>query len=182
MCFDRGRSHMVIRKAGTDQYQSVRAFYHAVIDAVGESRDSVGWKKDIYPAPAFLNDAIRRGELYVALEGEMIVGAMVLNHQYNEEYRKLSWPTQAEDTEVTIIHALGVHPSRRRRGYAGQMVRFAVEHAREDRQKALRIDVLRGNAAAKRLYLGTGFRYVHTLPMFYEDTGWTEFDLYEYPL
>ena len=182
MRFDRGRSHMVIEKAGTDQYQSVRAFYHAVIDAVGESRDSVGWKKDIYPAPAFLNDAIRRGELYVALEGAMIVGAMVLTHQYNDEYRKLSWPTQAEDTEVTIIHALGVHPSRRGRGYAGQMLRFAVEHAREGRQKALRIDVLKGNAAAKRLYLGTGFRYVHTLPMFYEDTGRTEFDLYEYPL
>ncbi len=27
---------------------------------------------------------------------------------------------------------------------------------------------------------GMGFRYVGTLPMFYEDTGWKNFLLYEY--
>ena len=173
---------MNIKKAKLDQYQAVRAFYHAVIDGVGDSRDSVGWKKDIYPAPDFLEDSIRNGELFTALEDEMIAGAMVLNHQYNEEYKKYQWPIQADDAEVTVIHALGVHPSFTGRGYATQMVQFAIDYARRNRQKVIRIDVLKGNILAKKLYMGVGFQYLHTLPMFYEDTGWTEFELYEYPL
>ena len=27
-----------------------------------------------------------------------------------------------------------------------------------------------------------GFTYLHTLKMFYEDTGWTDYELYEYKL
>ena len=86
---------MIIREADLDEFQAVRAFYHAVIDGVGEAQDSVGWKKDIYPSPEFLRDSIRSDELFLALEGDTVVGAMVLNHQYNDEYRKFQWPTQA---------------------------------------------------------------------------------------
>ncbi len=178
----RSKEAVTIVNATPEQYRAVREFYYAVIDGVGDSDDSVGWKKDIYPAPDFLHDSICNGELLVAEDQGTIVGAMVLNHQYNEEYRKIQWPTRAEDSEVTVIHALGIRPSHRGKGYAKQLVHFAVDHARKHQQKVIRIDVLKGNKSAKKLYTGMGFRYIHTLPMFYEDTGWTEFDLYEYPL
>ena len=96
---------MRIQKANSIQFQPVRAFYHAVIDGVGDSTDSVGWKKDIYPSPDFLKNSIGNGELYIVEEGETILGAFVLNHQYNSEYRTVQWPTKAEDAEITVIHA-----------------------------------------------------------------------------
>lgn len=173
---------MVIKNAEPSQFQAVREFYYDVIDAVGSSRDSVGWKKDVYPSPDFLLDSIRNGELFLALEDETVVGAMVLNHCCNDAYRAFSWPVQAGDEEVTVIHALAVRPSWRNRGCAKQLVRFAIDRARQHRQKAIRLDVLKGNRNAEKLYAGMGFRYLHTLPMFYEDTGWTDFELYEYPL
>ncbi len=173
---------MEIKKACPDRFQAVRAFYHAVIDGVGSSSDSVGWKKDIYPSPDFLRDSIRNGELFIAEEDGTIVGSMVLNHQYNEEYRKFQWPVQLEDEELTVIHALAIHPRYTGKGFAKQLVQFAIDHAREHRQKAIRLDVLKGNLRAEKLYSGLGFQYLHTLPMFYEDTGWTDFQLYEYRL
>ena len=173
---------MIIREAEPKQFQAVRELYYDIIDAVGDSGDSVGWKRDIYPAPDFLFDSIRRGELFIAEEGDTIVGAMVLNHLSNEEYQSFDWPTQAEESEITMIHALGIRPSCRGKGCARQMVRFALDHARENGQKVIRLDVLKGNVAAKKLYTGMGFRYLHSLPMYYEDTGWTDFELYEYPL
>ncbi len=173
---------MRIQRANSKQFQPVRAFYHAVIDGVGDSTNSVGWKKDIYPSLDFLKNSIRNGELYIAAEGETIVGAFVLNHQYNSEYRTVQWPTKAEDAEITVIHALGVHPAHTGKGIAKQMVEFAVDFAREHQQKVIRLDVLKGNLRAEKLYTGMGFQYLHTLPMFYEDTGWTEFQLYEYRL
>ena len=173
---------MRIKQAEESQFQAVRAFYHDVIDAVGDSRDSVGWKKDVYPAPDLLREAIRGGELFLMEDTGTIVGAMVLNHQFNGAYKAAAWSVQAEAAEVTGIHALAIHPSHRGKGCARQLVQFAVDHARSHRQKAIRLDVLKGNQAAGRLYAGMGFRYRQTVPMFYEDTGWTDFDLYELPL
>ena len=173
---------MNILKAKPNQFQEVREFYFAVIDGIGDADDTVGWKKDIYPAPEFLKDSIENGELYFAKEEGRIVGAMVLNHQSNDEYSKFEWPTQASENEVTVIHALGILPSERGKGYAKQMVSFAIKFARRENQKVIRLDVLKGNKGAKNLYSGMGFKYLHTLPMFYEDTGWTDFELYEYPL
>ncbi len=168
--------------ASSDQYQAVREFYHTVINGVGNSRDSVRWKKDIYPSPDFLKSSIRKNELFIALDGEAIIGAMILNHLYNEEYNKFQWPTKADDPEITVIHALAVHPFFTGKGYARQMVRFAIDYARNHQQKVIRLDVLKGNLRAEKLYSGMGFQCLHTLPMFYEDTGWMDFQLYEYRL
>ena len=59
------------------------------------------------------------------------------------------------------------------------MVQFAIDAARENGQKVIRLDVLKGNVPAEKLYAERGFKYLHTLPMFYEDTGWTDYELYE---
>ena len=173
---------MIIAKATTDQFQDVREFYYAVIDGIGDSQDSVGWKKDIYPSLEFLRGSIQNGELFVGMEDGTVIGAMVMNHQFNEEYKKCPWPTQADDAEVTIIHALAVHPLQKQKGYAKQLVQFAIDYARENHQKVIRIDVMPRNRNAKKLYPGMGFQYVDTLRSFYEDIGWEDFELYEYPL
>lgn len=173
---------MIIRKAGTDEYPDVRGFYHSLIDGLKGLPYGAGWIKDIYPSPEFLMGSIRDGDLFLGIEEGEIVASMVLNHECNDGYREFQWPTVAEDSEVTVIHALGVHPSRAGKGYAKQLVRFAVDTARRSRQKAIRLDVLKGNLPAERLYTSMGFRLLHTLPMYYEDTGWTDYELYELPL
>lgn len=48
--------------------------------------------------------------------------------------------------------------------------------------RALRLDVLGGNVPAERLCVGQGFRFCATVRMFYADTGWTDYRLYEYLL
>lgn len=42
--------------------------------------------------------------------------------------------------------------------------------------------VLGGNVPAERLYTGQGFARRGTVRMFYADTGWTDYGLYEYLL
>ena len=41
---------------------------------------------------------------------------------------------------------------------------------------------LGGNVPAERLYTGQGFARCGTVRMFYDDTGWTDYGLYEYLL
>jgi len=142
----------------------------------------IGWEKDIYPAQEFLKESIKNGELYVCTEDDHIAGAMVLNHQCNDGYRKFKWQTEAAADEILVIHALGVHPAYSGKGYAKAMVKKAFEVGAEMHQKAIRLDVLGGNVPAEKLYTGLGFKYMDTLKMYYEDTGWTDYELYEYVL
>lgn len=176
------RGIVQIVKANEDQYEAVRSFYHSLIDALKGSRYDIGWEKDIYPAPEFLKESIESGELYICTGDKHIAGAMVLNHRCNDGYRKFQWQTKAAENEILIIHALGVHPAYSGKGYAKAMVRKAFEIGASTHQKAIRLDVLAGNVPAEKLYTGLGFKYMDTLKMYYEDTGWTDYELYEYVL
>ena len=92
----------------------------------------------------------------------------------------MKWSVDAEDPELLVIHALGVHPDYAGKGIAKEMVRNVIEMAREQKLKTIRLDVLEGNVPAEKAYSKMGFQYVTTLKLFYEDTGWTNFKVYEY--
>lgn len=96
-----------------------------------------GWIKDVYPSREMIKKCIEAGEYYIAEESGSICGAMVVNHSFNEGYREFDWPTKAEDHEITVIHALGVHPKYMGRGIATQMVRFVINAAPHNAAKSL---------------------------------------------
>ncbi len=185
-----------IRAAAQDEFDNVRAFYHAVTDGLKNAQYGPGWKKDIYPAPEELRTALAEGSLFVAEavksvvaesagskpEAGQIVAAMVVNHRSNEAYKGVKWPGQLAPEEYLVIHMLGVHPDYSRQGIAKEMVRFVIDMASRDGIRAIRLDVLNGNIPAEQLYLGLGFSYVETVSMYYDDTGWTDYMVYEYLL
>lgn len=173
---------LTVRRAAEAEFAAIRSFYHRLIDLMQDSPYHPAWKKDIYPNNDDLRTALRAGQLYVGMLGDEYAAAMIVNHTCNEGYRDAPWSVDARDDEVTVIHTLGVMPTYGGRGYAKRMVREAIAIARRTGQKAVRLDVLAGNLPAERLYAGLGFRYVQTVRMFYEDTGRTEFMLYEYLL
>lgn len=171
-----------IRKADEYEYKKIRKFYHSLIDMMENAEFHPGWEKEVYPSDVYLKESLANGELFVGVCGEEIVTAMILNHESNESYDKIDWPTPAAPEEIMIIHALGVLPTYAGKGFAKRMTLFALDYAKKTAQKVVRLDVLGGNTPAERLYPGLGFSYVDTIQMYYEDTGWTDFLLYEYPI
>ena len=173
---------MKIIKAEPGDYQKIRAFYHSLIDALEGLEYAPAWKKDVYPAPEDLNDAVEQGWLYYAEDNGRIMASMVLNHRCNEAYKNVVWNVNAEPEEILVVHMLGVHRDFTCKGVGKSMVRFALAHARETGMKAVRLDVWKGNLPAEKLYESFGFKCAAITPMFYEDTGWTDFELYEYQI
>lgn len=169
-----------IRSAGNDDYSDVRSFYASLIETLQEAEYSPGWEIDIYPTQEFLIRSIECGELYIGEAEGQIVSCMVVNHQYNEGYKEVRWSVEAEDSELLIIHLLGVHPMYSGQGVAKQMVQQVIKTAKENGIKTIRLDVLEGNIPAEKSYTKVGFTYLDTVQMFYEDTGWTGYKLFEY--
>lgn len=165
-----------------DDGARVRAFYDDLTDAMADAPYPPGWRKGVYPTQAFLDASIAHGELFLAELDGVLTGCMVLNHAYNDGYAAVTWAADVPDAQLLVIHALGVHPAFARRGIAQRMVQYAIGTARPQGCRALRLDVLGGNVPAERLYTGQGFARRGTVRMFYDDTGWTDYGLYEYLL
>ena len=173
---------MLIRPAAADEFEAVQGFYWQLIDDMQGLQHHPKWQKGVYPADDELKKALAGGEMYLGTEDERIVAAMRVNHAVTEGYEAGRWSIDAAPEEVTVIHMLGVAVSEQQRGLAGQMVRFAIDRALHEGQKTVRLDVLHGNLPAYRLYDSMGFVPVGDVALFYEDTGLTDFTLYEYNL
>ena len=173
-------NHM--RKAVVSETADVIAFYHRLIADMQDSPYHPEWKIGIYPETEFLEESVRRGELYV-LDGEDgYLGAAVLNHDGCDGYDTVPWRIAAPPEQVTVIHALGVARAAQGRGVATAMLADLIGICRAAGQCVIRLDVLKKNLPAKHLYEKAGFVSVGECRLYYEDTGWTDFYMYEYNL
>lgn len=163
-------------------FKIVKSFYWELIDQMQGSPFLPGWEKGIYPTDDFIQTSLKNKELFVLKQNEKIVAAAVLNHECNEGYTGTNWAVNADIKEILIVHALGVLPSFQGRGLAKCMINDIIKIAKDRKQKVIRLDVLNGNTPAMKLYENMGFKYRKTTQMYYEDTGWTEFLLYEFVL
>lgn len=98
---------------------------------------------------------------------------------YPPGWRKGVYPTQAF-LDASIAHG-ELFLAELDGALVGCMV---LNHAYNDGYAAVSwaADVLGGNVPAERLYTGQGFARRGTVRMFYADTGWTDYGLYEYLL
>ena len=170
---------MKIRKASDDDYEAVRNLYYRITDGMLQMGLTNSWQHDVYPSQEFIKGAIASGTLYIGFLEDIPVSAMVLNRECNDGYERVVWPSDIPMADAMVIHALGVHTDYCGRGIAGEMTRFAISEARHNGAHVLRLDVLEGNNAAEKVYVSAGFVYAGTVTMFYEDTGWVPFRLFE---
>lgn len=174
---------LTIRKAESNEYNAVRNFYYDLIDHLELLDYRPGWQKGVYPADDYIQKSIENDELFIGMkEDGVITSAMIINESGNESYKNGKWSMELNEGDYVVIHALGVTPAETKKGYAKEMVHAAIDYAKENSYAAIRLDVLCGNLSASRLYESVGFLHADTIQMFYEDTGWVDFALYEYKI
>ena len=162
-----------IRAAKRAEYEAVKDFYDSLIDSMENSPFHPGWEKGIYPAYKYLMDSIKKGQLYCGrLEGQ-IVSCMIVNHEYNEGYRALKWSVNPPNSQLLDIHALRVDSRFSAKGIARDMARSVIALAKEQQIPANRMDVLAGHIHTERPYMAVGSKWLGTVHMYSNVTGWT---------
>ena len=169
----------VFRQGSKEEFFSIRSFYWKLIDDMREESERIGWKKGIYPADDYLRESLKRGELFTLWEGDKLCACVILNSSSNEGYKGASWSQNCPDRDVLVPHALAVAQEMQGHGVGRALMEEIFTLARKRGKRAVRLDILDGNTAAEKLYTHCGFQYVQTRRMFYEDTGWTDYKLYE---
>lgn len=167
------------RAAGIEEFQEIRDFYWDLIDTMQEQQDCIGWKKGIYPTEEYIKDSLLKKELYTMRDGGKLCACVILNSASNPGYQDARWKGDYLSEEVLVLHALAVCPTLQGQGVGRELVNKILATAKEKKKKAIRLDILGTNAAAERLYTQAGFQFVETKKMFYEDTGWTDYKLFQ---
>ena len=88
---------------------------------------------------------------------------------------------RAERREFDLLHLLErlVDDDFAGMGFAKKLVAYAADISRSLGKKVIRLDVLKGNLPADKLYLKCGFDFIGEQKIYYEDTGLADFRLYE---
>ena len=168
-----------IRKAGMDDLPALLRFYEDVCAAQAKSEYSPQWHFGIYPAEEDMALHIASGSMYLGLAGARIAAAGVLTAGEDPMYADAAWREEAAPDEAACLHLFAVHEDFRGRGVSGAMLDGLLAAAGDLGKRLVRLDVVKGNLPAEKLYLRHGFRFAEEREVFYEDTGAIRVRLYE---
>lgn len=173
---------MKFQKAKIEDFKTIQNFYWTLIDELSDQNDKIGWKKGIYPSDDYIRDSLVSGELYILKDNENLCACVIVNSSCNEGYNGVLWSIDCNYSEVLIPHALAVNPKFQRKGIGKRAINEVLNLAKLNNKKAVRLDILGTNKVAESLYKSCGFKFVEEKNMFYEDTGWTKYKMFEYNL
>lgn len=122
-----------------------------------------------YPLPEIFISDIKTGSLFAMKDDEEIVGIIVLSGEQDKEYGPIDWTDKFG--KPLVIHRLAVHPKWQRRGFAGKLMDFAEDYAKENTYSSIRVDTYSGNPRSLRFFEKRGYERKPGQIFFPECTG-----------
>lgn len=162
---------MVIQEAASRDFPELMDFYNEMCEVLGQRDFLPEGNRGGFPSEEMVEAAMQSHGQFIGREDGRIVAAYMMNHDCDPAYQKATWQIAAEPEEVVVLHALRVLPRYEGRGFFRRMMEHAICTARARGQKAMRLDVLKGNDIPQRLYRSLGFIHVDTVDITYADIG-----------
>ena len=142
---------MKIREAVLGDYAELMDFYTYMCTVLDGKDFLPHGNKGGFPSAEMVSDAIKDQNLFVEIEDDKIVGAIIMNHECDGAYHTVSWGIDAPDDQVVILHALRILPKYSGQGYAKKLIQYSIEKAKERNLKAIHLDVIEGNDIPLRM-------------------------------
>jgi ribosomal protein S18 acetylase RimI-like enzyme len=168
-----------IRPAALPDIAQINKLYEDLSDYLSDNQNYPGWRKGIYPTYEDACIGFQEQALYVASDEEKIAGSIILRHVPEEGYKQVEWLTENEYSKIYVVYTLAVHPDYLHCGVGKALLDFAEMKAKEEKCLSIRLDVVKGNVPAEKLYQKCGFQYINTVSLGYEEYGLPWYDLYK---
>ena len=117
--------------------------------------------------------------MYLLMDRDIVAGMVAVVMHQEPDYEAVPWAEKLENDQVATLHILAVCPEYRGRALGNTILKLAGELAKQQGRKAMRLDVLESNLPAQRMYEKAGYVYRGKQRWYAENTGWTNFLLYE---
>ena len=162
---------MKITKATQNDLHELMQFYDYMCSILGQQKFMPNGNKGGFPPLEMVETAIREGNMFVGREDQRIIAAYIMNHDADPSYDAVDWKSGANRDQAVVLHALRVLPEYGGKGYSKMLLEHALETARANGERAMRLDCLEGNEVPIRMYKNYGFEYIDTVEITYVDIG-----------
>lgn len=159
--------------------ETVKGLYISIIENTPEIEKYARWVYGKHPTDEGLRSYIENGEMFLLMDGGTVAGMVAIVMHQGADYEDVPWAERLENDQVATLHLLAVCPEYRGRTLGNTILELAGELAKQQGKKALRLDVLESNLPAQRMYEKAGYEYRGKQHWYAENTGWTNFLLYE---
>ncbi len=168
-----------IKKAVEADVDGIEKLYEDICDYLEMHKNYPGWKKGVYPVRFDAEKALMKNALYIArIEGKT-AGTIILKHEPEDGYKKGKWLVKDDYRYIYVVYTLAVHPNFLKCGVGKELLMFAEQVARKEGCVSIRLDVVKGNIPAERLYQKCGYQLIGTVSLGYEEYGLPWYHLYE---
>lgn len=162
-----------------NEQAELEAFYENVIQNTKEREKYCRWKLGSYPTNQDIQNYLEGSCMYIARENGEIKGAVAITEGQSEDYRKIDWRYEVQDSEIQVLHMLAVDPGMHGNGYGRSLISQTIMLAKEKNMKVIRLDALESNLPARHLYESLEFEMRGMQKLYADNTGWTNFVFYE---
>ena len=152
---------IIIRPATMLDLNAICQIYDAVHTAEENGELIVGWCRGVYPTRKTAEESIRRGDMFV-LQDDEILGTGIINQIQVDVYETASW--EYETDQVCVLHTLVISPKAAGKGYGKTFVTFYEQWAAEHGLPELRMDTNARNSAARAMYKKLGYKEIGIVP------------------
>ena len=170
---------MTLIKATESDFERLTRFYRHAVSETKNMELYARWVYGLHPTDKMILDHIKSGDMFFSeLDGKIASAVAVVPCQ-EKKYHDVPWKLGLADDEVCVVHILCVTPEFQKKGIAARTMRDVIEMSRESGKKSVRLDALKCNTPARRLYESLGFSTAAERNWHTENAGWTDFVLYE---
>ncbi len=145
----------MIRKATVNDLDSIMEILSKIILEM-HSYNNYQWDENYPRADDFSTD-ISKGDLFVSVIEDEVVGFVCINRDEPKEYEGLKW---SSNNDALVIHRMGVSPDYRQLGIGAELVGLADELAKSIGMKYLKTDTYSLNTKAQGLFEKCGYLYI----------------------
>ena len=143
----------------TDDFETVKAGYIDVISHTPKIPDHCRWEYGKHPSDEDLRGYIERGEMYVLTDQETVAGMVAITVYQGEDYEAVNWEQKLANDEVAVLHLLAVLPAFQGNHLGKIILSEALDIAKVNGKRALRLDTLKTNLPAQHMYQTAGFSF-----------------------
>lgn len=147
---------MKIRKAGLSDLDEIIEIYKNVI--ITMEKNNIHQWDEIYPNSSILKEDILNDEMYVGVVDSIIVSAVVLNSEFDEEYK--NGRCQYNNKNFGIVHRLCVNPLYQNKKIGNKTMLMIEELLRNKGVESIRLDAFSENPYALKMYKKLGYKKV----------------------
>ena len=168
-----------MRLINADNFKVVKSKYIDVIENTPDIGKHAHWIYGKHPTDESLKAYIDCGEMFVLTDGEEIAGMAAVAMCQGDDYSAISWKDNLPNNQVATVHLLAVCPDHRGKSLGIKILEEAMGVAVRNGKKALRLDVLKLNLPAQKMFEKAGFIYRGEQRIYAENTGMMDFLYYE---